>query len=156
MPGVDIALLTLASPLPVALASAILPVEKLAEPADPAIALYAVGFGEADARWAPGVKHHTRLKFTTRLCTASSPGGCQLDLESIAVSYHEGRRADSCYADSGGPLFIEQNKRMKLIGIVSRGLVRRADGYCGDGGIYSSLEASAIRRWLDQQLSGTR
>jgi hypothetical protein len=148
--GVDAALLTLSEALPEALSKSILPVDPLAVSSDTSEWLFGVGFGYADEdRWGPGIKNYARLKYTARICRASQGGGCQADFESIAVSYVARRHSDSCEADSGGPLFVDHGGTMKLIGIVSRGVGQT----CGDGGIYTSLEASYVRNWLTGQLS---
>ena len=52
---------------------------------------------------------------------------------------------DSCYGDSGGPLYVPTEKGDFLVGLVSRGRsdVKRD---CGDGGVYTLL--SAYLPWI--------
>ena len=54
---------------------------------------------------------------------------------------------DSCYGDSGGPLYIPTDEGEFLVGLVSRG---RSDVErdCGDGGVYTLL--SAYLPWIEQ------
>lgn len=146
----DLALLTLKDRLPQSLAEAILPVDPLVEHESPLKKLYAVGFGESSNRWRPGDKNFTELDFLSRLCSQDEQQrfGCTANVESIA------RRppADTCYADSGGPLFAQSDSGspMQLIGITSRAL--KPGPFCGSGGIYSSLESRPIRQWLRERL----
>jgi len=55
---------------------------------------------------------------------------------------------DSCYGDSGGPLYVPTEEGDFLVGLVSRG---RSDVErdCGDGGVYSLL--SAHLAWIADQ-----
>jgi secreted trypsin-like serine protease len=52
---------------------------------------------------------------------------------------------DSCYGDSGGPLYVPTEEGDFLVGLVSRG---RSDVErdCGDGGVYTLL--SAYLPWI--------
>jgi len=54
---------------------------------------------------------------------------------------------DSCYGDSGGPLYLPTEEGEFLVGLVSRGRsdVKRD---CGDGGVYTLL--SAHRSWIEE------
>jgi MYXO-CTERM domain-containing protein len=54
---------------------------------------------------------------------------------------------DSCYGDSGGPLYVPTEEGEFLVGLVSRGRsdVKRD---CGDGGVYTLL--SAYFPWIEQ------
>ncbi|MGB8329130.1 MAG: trypsin-like serine protease [Polyangiales bacterium] len=54
---------------------------------------------------------------------------------------------DSCYGDSGGPLYVPTEDGDYLVGLVSRGRsdVKRD---CGDGGVYTLL--SAYLPWIEQ------
>ena len=55
---------------------------------------------------------------------------------------------DSCYGDSGGPLYVPTDEGDFLVGLVSRGRsdVKRD---CGDGGVYTKL--SAHLRWIAEE-----
>jgi secreted trypsin-like serine protease len=59
---------------------------------------------------------------------------------------------DSCYGDSGGPLYVPTEEGDFLVGLVSRG---RSDVErdCGDGGVYTLL--SAYLPWI-AEVAGSR
>jgi len=59
---------------------------------------------------------------------------------------------DSCYGDSGGPLYVPTDEGDFLVGLVSRG---RSDveHECGDGGVYTLL--SAYLPWI-METAGSR
>ena len=59
---------------------------------------------------------------------------------------------DSCYGDSGGPLYVPTDEGEFLVGLVSRGRsdVKRD---CGDGGVYTLL--SAYLPWI-AEIAGSR
>jgi secreted trypsin-like serine protease len=52
-----------------------------------------------------------------------------------------GKGYDSCNGDSGGPAYISLNGTMKVAGLTSRS-VEEADEPCGEGGIYSRIDAN--------------
>ena len=58
---------------------------------------------------------------------------------------------DACRGDSGGPLFEQVMCQWRLVGITSRAVpsARRA---CGDGGIYTRVDA--IADWMHKQMEG--
>jgi len=58
---------------------------------------------------------------------------------------------DSCYGDSGGPLYVPTEEGDFLVGLVSRG---RSDVErdCGDGGVYTLL--SAYLPWIAETAGG--
>ena len=58
---------------------------------------------------------------------------------------------DSCYGDSGGPLYVPTDEGEFLVGLVSRGRsdVKRE---CGDGGVYTRL--SAYLPWIAETAGG--
>ncbi len=55
---------------------------------------------------------------------------------------------DSCYGDSGGPLYLQTDSGDYLVGVTSRGATMRAD--CGDGGIY--VRPDAVIDWIEEQI----
>lgn len=63
-----------------------------------------------------------------------------------------GRGADSCFGDSGGPVFIETKQGPALVGVVSRGLLSW-DEPCGGGGVY--VRADKVVSWI-QRVSGRK
>jgi hypothetical protein len=53
----------------------------------------------------------------------------------------EGLGTDSCFGDSGGPLYwTDPDDRIYVVGVVSRG-TEDTDFDCGDGGIYTRVDA---------------
>ena len=150
----DIALLTLEKNLPDSLAIAILPTDELTLPGEQVVSAYAVGFGETINRSRPGDKSYAALDLEGRSCSREQfeAYGCAEGQELIASR----PPADTCFGDSGGPLYIQQHEGgpMKLLAITSRAKEpHQGDPYsCGSGGIYTSLESPDIREWLDKQL----
>jgi MYXO-CTERM domain-containing protein len=55
--------------------------------------------------------------------------------------------ADSCFGDSGGPVYLETSRGPIVIGAVSRGVNNSATA-CGGGGIY--VRTDKIAQWIDQ------
>ena len=151
----DLALITLADPLPDSLAERILPVDELSSSGDQYMEVYAVGFGESINRSRPGDKSYVALDLEERICTRdqSQLYGCRQAQEIIASR----PPADTCFGDSGGPLYIQEKRggAMKLLGITSRAKGPPSaldDGVCGSGGIYTSVEAESVRNWLNDNL----
>jgi len=68
---------------------------------------------------------------------AVSPGG-----ELVAG----GDGKDSCYGDSGGPLYLHVGDEAYLAGVTSRGATWETD--CGGGGIY--VRPDAVRDWIEE------
>ncbi|MEM8607459.1 MAG: trypsin-like serine protease [Myxococcota bacterium] len=54
---------------------------------------------------------------------------------------------DSCFGDSGGPLYLPTDQGDFLVGLVSRGR-SDVDRDCGDGGVYTLL--SAYLPWIEE------
>ncbi len=151
---IDLALIDLDQELPALLARTILPLDPIiginvasAEPWK----LFVAGFGESNNRWWPGNKSYAEIDFYSRPCTTNdeAQNGCKAGSEISA-----GRSpADTCYADSGGGLYVQQGlgQEMILVGVTSRGISSAVQ--CGDGGIYTSLEHEPIRVWLSENLN---
>lgn len=107
-----------------------------------------VGFGATDME---GATSNTVLKeamtaVTDPLCnsgngcnTIVAPGG-----EFIAGG---GGTADSCFGDSGGPVYLDTGRGPVVIGAVSRG-VNNAATPCGGGGIY--VRTDKIVEWIEE------
>ena len=150
---VDLAIVELDESLPSALRQSILPVDPIiglntasAEPGH----LYVVGFGESDNRWWPGSKSYAEIDFDSRPCTVQdeAQSGCKAKLEIMA-----GRPpADTCYADSGGGLYVQETSggQMILVGVTSRGISDQVQ--CGTGGIYTDLNNLDVQTWLSGML----
>jgi secreted trypsin-like serine protease len=63
-----------------------------------------------------------------------------------------GNGTDSCFGDSGGPVFIDTPEGPALVGVVSRGLSLPGP-VCGNGGVY--VRADKVVSWI-QSVTGTR
>ncbi len=109
-----------------------------------------VGFGitetdEANTRKnevVTSVRDHDCSRTNVFYCNARvSPGG-----EFVAGA--DGK--DSCYGDSGGPVYVGHQGEHYLVGVTSRGATDDAD--CGHGGVY--VRPDAIFGWIEAQ-SGT-
>ncbi|MBX3162440.1 MAG: trypsin-like serine protease [Deltaproteobacteria bacterium] len=94
--------------------------------------------------------HEVELPVRDPACTtdaaciaAIAPGG-----ELIAG----GRGRDSCFGDSGGPVFLDTAKGPVLAGVVSRG-VANAPRPCGGGGIY--VRADKVMTWVKRTTGRT-
>ena len=60
-----------------------------------------------------------------------------------------GHGADSCFGDSGGPVYIETAQGPALVGVVSRGLLSWGDEPCGGGGVY--VRADKVASWIERE-----
>src|SRR5213078_3032674 len=63
-----------------------------------------------------------------------------------------GHGADSCFGDSGGPVYVATPDGPALIGVVSRGLALPA-APCGNGGVY--VRVDKVLSWI-QSVTGRK
>lgn len=160
-PSDDLAILHLEEPIPPVMVEYGLPAEPIAN-GEPAPFIYGVGFGRADGIDLAGKKHRARFKFATRLCAEAEAAklGCRPGEESVTVNYETGTGQDSCFGDSGGPIFIREiadhpvptsgfMSPPQLVAITSRGLSSNAEGFCGEGAINTSLERPEVQAWIN-------
>lgn len=112
------------------------------------VQVHLVGFGATSA---DGAQANTQLKeamaaVSDPVC-ATSGAGCNKNVapggEFIAGG---GGTADSCFGDSGGPVYLDTPRGAILIGAVSRG-VDGASTPCGGGGIY--VRTDKIIEWIE-------
>ena len=142
----DVGVLVLEHPAavkPRAIASACTAKEHLRAGAD----VHVVGFGltTPDGSGMNTQLHQAMLPVIDATCTndpacepAVAPGG-----EFTAG----GGGVDSCFGDSGGPIYIDTDHGAALIGVVSRGEVVPGEP-CGGGGVY--VRADAVASWIEQ------
>ena len=162
-PSGDLAILYLEERLPPLLSEYGLPTEPIASQG-PAPFVYGVGFGRADGIDAAGKKHRARFRFLSRLCTEEDARehGCRVGEESVISSFKKDAGQDSCFGDSGGPIFIRGSADSpvpdrgfdappRLVAITSRGLAANAEGYCGRGAINVSLKRDEVRSWIEEK-----
>jgi uncharacterized protein (TIGR03382 family) len=112
-----------------------------------------VGFGATDMQ---GEASNTQLKeamtaVVDPMCstgngcnTAVAPGG-----EFIAGGTGT---ADSCFGDSGGPVYLDTPRGPIVVGAVSRG-VNNAATPCGGGGIY--VRTDKIAEWIEETVGNS-
>jgi secreted trypsin-like serine protease len=73
--------------------------------------------------------------------------GCREALQPGGEFVAGGGGTDSCFGDSGGPVYLDTPRGQILVGAVSRG-VSGASTPCGDGGIYERTDK--VIAWIEQ------
>jgi MYXO-CTERM domain-containing protein len=105
-----------------------------------------VGFGLTDVG---GEGSNTQLHETTAPVIdpdCSGPGGCVPSIRPGGEFIAGGGGKDSCYGDSGGPVYLDTEHGPVVIGAVSRGL-NNAVLPCGGGGIY--VRTDKLVPWIE-------
>lgn len=145
-PTADVAVLLLSKPTKVRTHSR----RRSADTQPPLGAIRILGFGVSDQI------HLTGFGEKRVLDLAIDGWGCDLkrasDLGCIPereVLLRGGRGNDTCFGDSGGPLFERVGDGWRLLAITSRG-TRPKRILCGEGGIYSRVDA--ISTWLEKAI----
>ena len=113
--------------------------------------VHLVGFGLTDAA---GMGNNTALNEATTGVTdpeCSGGNGCNAGVAPGGEFVAGGAGTDSCFGDSGGPVYLDTPHGTIVIGAVSRG-VDNSPTPCGAGGIY--VRTDKIITWLEQA-SGT-
>lgn len=114
----------------------------------PDTAVRLVGFGATDSQ---GVTSNTNLKEAMTAVidpTCSGGFGCNKSVSPGGEFVAGGAgTADSCFGDSGGPVYLETARGPIVIGAVSRG-VNNAATPCGSGGIY--VRTDKIVQWIEE------
>ena len=110
------------------------------------------GFGLATAE---GLDSNTRLREATvpiidPTCTLDP--ACNPDISPHGEFMAGGHGADTCFGDSGGPVYIDtrDGHGHALVGVVSRGLALPA-APCGNGGVY--VRVDKVISWI-QSVTG--
>jgi len=115
-------------------------------------AVHVVGFGLATAS---GLDHNTELREANLTvvdpdCTTSE--ACEPSIAPRGEFVAGGHGTDTCFGDSGGPVYLDTAGGPALIGVVSRGL--GAPGKpCGSEGIY--VRADKVVTWI-QSVTNTK
>ena len=114
----------------------------------PSTMVHLVGFGATDQA---GMAANTLLKEATAAVTdpvCSGGNGCQTAVAPGGEFIAGGSgQADSCFGDSGGPVYLDTPRGAIVIGAVSRG-VENSPTACGGGGIY--VRTDKILQWIEQ------
>lgn len=108
--------------------------------------VHLVGFGLTDTA---GQGNNTRLNETMAPVTdadCSGPGGCVASVRPGGEFIAGGGGNDSCFGDSGGPVYLDTPRGAVVVGAVSRGLDGAATP-CGGGGIY--VRTDKIVQWIE-------
>lgn len=111
-----------------------------------------VGFGltSVDAEEPNTQLHEASVAVTDPTCTLDP--GCQASIAPHGEFIAGGRGKDSCFGDSGGPVYLDLPGGPALVGVVSRGL-SLASTPCGGGGIY--VRVDKVASWL-QRVTGRK
>jgi trypsin len=150
--GNDLALLRFASPLLPGIQKILL---RRGEPSDPSQSfarIFAVGWGESINFWRPGRKTLAELDLIARPCSSDDElnKDCKAGIELLAARPPH----DTCFADSGGGLYgVKSDGTFYLLGITSRASSVTPNNMCGSGGIYTSVEAPVVRKWISSEIS---
>ncbi len=109
--------------------------------------VHLVGFGATDMA---GEAANTLLKEATTAVTdptCATGSGCMAAVAPGGEFVAGGTgQADSCFGDSGGPVYLDTPRGMVVIGAVSRG-VENSPTACGGGGIY--VRTDKILQWIE-------
>jgi len=114
--------------------------------------VHVVGFGLATSG---GDDHNTAMReadvpVIDPTCTMDS--ACEPSVAPHGEFMAGGRGADTCFGDSGGPVYLDTSEGPALVGVVSRGLALPT-APCGNGGVY--VRADKVVAWI-QSVTGTR
>ena len=142
----DVGVLVLEHPAPVkprAIASACTAKEHLVDGAEVRV----VGFGltTPDGSGMNTALHQAMLPVLDASCTGDP--ACEPSVAPGGEFTAGGGGVDSCFGDSGGPLYIASGHGEALIGVVSRGEFAGGEP-CGGGGVY--VRADAVASWIEK------
>lgn len=114
--------------------------------------VHLVGFGmtRVDEEDVNTQLHEAVVAVTDPTCTLDP--GCQPSIAPHGEFIAGGRGTDSCFGDSGGPVYLDLPGGPALVGVVSRGL-SVASTPCGGGGIYVRIDK--VASWL-QRVTGRK
>lgn len=108
-----------------------------------------VGFGATDpaGQAANTRQYEVTVPVTDPTCTTTTGAGCQTAVAPSGEFIAGGNNKDSCYGDSGGPVYLSTPRGTMVIGAVSRGF-ENATTPCGGGGIYVRT-GNAVATWIE-------
>ncbi len=109
--------------------------------------VHLVGFGltQSDGGGSNTTLHESMAPVLDAECTGGS--GCRAGAAPAGEFVAGGSGGDSCFGDSGGPVYLDTPRGPVLIASVSRGLDDAATP-CGGGGIY--VRTDKVLAWLEQ------
>lgn len=107
-----------------------------------------VGYGAINAG---GTRYPTSLYEAYSVVTDADCSdlsiGCQRSVSPGGEVAAGGEGVDSCYGDSGGPLYLDADGTYYLVGVTSRGV--NGSSNCGLGGIY--VRPDAVLDWIESE-----
>ena len=142
----DLALLVLASPVPNVTPRA-LAAACTYDGMPKGTMVHLVGFGLTDdlGTGTNTALHEAMAPIVDPDCSGGE--GCRAALAPGGEFVAGGGGTDSCFGDSGGPVYLDTPRGQVLVGAVSRGISGSATP-CGDGGIYVRMDK--VRAWIEQ------
>lgn len=114
--------------------------------------LTAVGYGITD-QGTSGERREGTIRIASSACEEPALLSTCSAFDEMILADAQGSdpRTDTCGGDSGGPVFLIEQDKIKLIAITSRaapGFHDKAGGHCGGGGIYALIGRRSVYRWL--------
>lgn len=109
--------------------------------------VHLVGFGLTDTA---GQGNNTTLREATAPVTdptCATGNGCSAGAAPGGEFIAGGNGTDSCFGDSGGPVYLDTPRGTMVIAAVSRGL-DNSPTPCGGGGIY--VRTDKVLQWIEQ------
>lgn len=109
--------------------------------------VHLVGFGLTDTA---GQGNNSTLREASAPVTdptCSGGNGCQAGAAPAGEFIAGGNGTDSCFGDSGGPVYLDTPRGTMVIAAVSRGL-DNSPTPCGGGGIY--VRTDKVLQWIEQ------
>jgi secreted trypsin-like serine protease len=111
-----------------------------------------VGFGLTDEGGSGDNSrlHQAMLDVTDAQCT--DPEACNTKISPGGEFMAGGDGTDSCFGDSGGPVYLGSGSTAALVGVVSRGFGPNGEP-CGGGGVY--IRADQVVTWIEKTTGRT-
>jgi MYXO-CTERM domain-containing protein len=110
--------------------------------------VHLVGFGMTGIDGSNTLMREADVRIIDPTCTQDD--SCEPSVAPHGEFMAGGNGTDSCFGDSGGPVFVDTAEGPALIGVVSRGLAIPGST-CGDGGVY--VRADKVVAWV-QSVTG--
>jgi len=110
-----------------------------------------VGYGATEETDFNELKNVVETVVTDHDCSQTGRFDCLEDVSPNGELMAGGDGADSCYGDSGGPLYLNTPEGDFLVGVTSRGASYTSD--CGDGGVY--VRPDAVLDWIEETAAVT-
>lgn len=110
-----------------------------------------VGYGAVDPN---GTQYINELQEVDTIITdhdcSDLNHGCQTNVQPDGELGAGGMGVDSCFGDSGGPLYLRTESGDFVVGLTSRGYADNSLP-CSQGGIYVRLDSQTVRDWIQAE-----